>query len=158
MTKSNAHSCQCKTCKAQCKYKPGWFLPNEIESVAAYLKMSLEELFENWLCVDWYEVFADDEMFVLSPGVLYENTGTEFPSDPHGTCVFLDDDNLCTIYPVRPFECRESIHDEDYDLVMKRHREVAEAWKPHIDQIRKLLGREPVASDYEISWADRCGF
>ena len=137
MKKGTKESCSCEKCKSACRNKPGWFLPGEAEKVAAYLNISLLQLFQDKLAVDWW--VGDDEIFLLSPSLANENAGTEFPGDPRGVCVFFVD-GLCTIHPVKPFECREMIHDEGNN---GRHEEVANAWKSHQDQIIELLGRKP---------------
>lgn len=144
--------CNCDTCKGMCRFKPGWFMPGEVEKVAAYLGISIEDLFRNDLCVDWYE--SNEDMFVLSPSPDHGLSGTEYPSEPHGVCDFLREDGTCRIYPVRPYECRESIHDEEIEDVRKRHKEIAEAWIPHIKQIEYLLGRSPCATDWSPSMCD----
>jgi Fe-S-cluster containining protein len=127
-------------------------MPGEVEKVAAYLGISIEDLFRNDLCVDWYE--SNEDMFVLSPSPDHGSPGTEYPSEPHGMCDFLRGDGTCRIYPVRPYECRESIHDEEIEDIEKRHKEIAEAWIPHIKQIEGLLGRSPCATDWSPSICD----
>lgn len=145
MEKGTQQSCTCEECKAACQYKPGWFLPGEAEKVAKYLGMSLEKLFKTRLAVDWWE--GNPDIFVLSPKIIGEKAGTEFPANPEGTCTFFKN-GLCTIHPVKPFECHKMIHGEKDEIISKRHKEIAEAWKLHQDQIKKLLGRNPESKEF----------
>lgn len=140
-----AESGTCAKCQSACTYKPGWFLPGEAEKVAEYLGMSMETLFAEWLGVDWWEG-SDLPTFVLSPAMTTHPSGTEFPGDPRGACVFYKD-GRCSIHPVKPFECRT------YWCGMKDghtyHRETAQAWGSNQAQIEQLLGRVPVSKPFE---------
>src|ERR1700761_5886290 len=112
------HNCECSKCQAACSFKPGWFKPGEVEKVAQHLNISVEELFKTKLMVDWYEnhSVAARTVFLLSPAVVGGDVGSEFPGNPQGRCVFLED-GKCTIYPVRPFECATYIHSEKHEEV-----------------------------------------
>ena len=64
MTKSKEDKdCQCQDCQDACVYKPGWFKPGEIEKVAKYLDVPLEELFKEKLMVDWWEAYQKIFLF-----------------------------------------------------------------------------------------------
>lgn len=141
-------SCTCAYCRDGCSVKPGWFAPGEADKAAAHMGLPLGEFFAKYLAVDWWE--ADSEIpqttFVLSPAIVGEDTGTEFPGDPRGRCVFYQDER-CQIHPVKPVECRERWCG-DKTPGRPVHREVAEAWAGHQDVIRELLGRDPEAEAY----------
>ena len=137
--KGTKDSCFCDNCQAACRHKPGWFLPGEVERVAEYLEISLPELFQTKIAVDWW--VEEHDIFVLLPALDNEEAGEEFPADPRGICIFFKD-GLCEIHPVKPFECREMIHDQ---LNQGRHKQVADAWRSHQNQIIELLGREPIS-------------
>ncbi len=139
--------CTCDTCKGACTNKPGWFMPGEVVLVAFYLNMSIKELFETKLGIDWWA--ADENIFVLAPATQRMTAGMEYPADPRGQCIFYEN-GLCSIHPVKPFECREYIHDDDKDSVNKRHKEVSVAWESEQSQITQLLGREPEAEEPDI--------
>ena len=144
---NSKESCECDVCRHACEHKPGWFMPGQAEKVAEYLNMSVEELFKTKLMVDWWEQDEDhpEDIFLLSPGIVGEEPGSEFPSDPRGTCVFYKE-GKCSIHPVKPFECADSIHGERGEY---RHNDIALAWQPHQEQIKKLLGREPQSEYFE---------
>ncbi len=135
----------CQDCRDGCTRKPGWFLPGEVEAAAEFMGMTLPEFFKAYLAVDWWEDFPND-IFVLSPAICGEEPGTEFPGDPHGTCVFYEGER-CRIHPVKPAECREHWCGDKGSSGI--HHDVAQAWADHQGQIAGLLGREPESEAYE---------
>ncbi len=141
----------CDYCREGCTRKPGWFLPGEAEAAAAFMGVSLEEFFRQYLAVDWWQDTPD--ISVLSPAIKGEETGTEFPGDPKGTCVFYEG-GRCRIHPVKPAECRDMWCGDRGPSSM--HQDVAMAWADHQQQVRDLLGRDPEAADWEgggiFSW------
>lgn len=147
---SNITSCKCTHCQGACAHKPGWFLPGEAEKVADHLGLSLEELFETRLMVDW--LIADPDIFLLSPAIVESVPGREFPANPNGTCTFFKD-GLCEIHPVRPMECALYRHDVSYEDSVDAHEDIALQWNTgeSMDQIESLLGREPRSEAYGIS-------
>jgi len=141
----------CASCQAACRNKPGWFKAGEAEKVAQYLGVSLKELFRDKLAVDWWvggSVNSGD-IYVLSPALIGEDAGTEFPGDPRGECVFFRD-GRCEIHAVKPFECAESVPCE-HSGKRNLHKEAADSWntKKHQSQIVKLLGRQPESAEFE---------
>lgn len=136
----------CATCRSGCTRKPGWFLPGEAERAAEFMGVTLAEFFRQYLAVDWWT--GDPDIFLLSPAVADAETGTEFPADPTGTCVFYQD-GRCQIHPVKPHECRETWCGET-EHSSTIHRDTAAAWADHQGQIRELLGRDPRATPYGI--------
>ena len=139
--------CTCDTCKGACTNKPGWFKPGEVEKVALHLNISLQELFETKLGVDWW--VAEDDIFVLAPATLSMDPGSEYPANPRGHCIFYEN-GLCSIHPVKPFECREYIHDEDKNASNKRHLAVSIAWESEQTQVTELLGRQATAAEADV--------
>lgn len=150
MTESN---CKCNMCQSACKDKPGWFKPGEAEQVAELLALSMPDFFSKYLLVDYFT--GELDIFLLSPSVVGADAGEEFPANPRGQCVFYKD-GKCSIYSARPFECREYFHEQSHDEISERHEAVAEAWSDHQDQIKELLGREPISQSWSIF--DEMGF
>lgn len=74
--------CQC------CKTTGPLFTQSDIERISKYLKLKPQQFIETYLRVD------EDKDYVLQ-------------SVP---CTFLDADNYCMIYDVRPKACREYPH------------------------------------------------
>lgn len=140
MMTDEREDCAC----TKCQNKPGWFLPAEVERVAEHLDLPLEEVFQKYLMADYWEADHEiaDDVFVLAPAIVGETPGEEYPADPQGTCVFYRN-GRCSIHPVKPFECREYLHNQSTEVVHERHLAVARAWQAHQEQITMLLGREP---------------
>jgi len=118
-------------------------MPGEAERAAELLGIDLPELFRTRLAVDWYEGTPD--IFVLAPALVDEPTGTEYPYNPEGRCVFLTINNRCGIHAAKPFECAALGHDNGINLHANRDAVIA-AWAQNQQQIVDLLGREPQAS------------
>jgi len=138
--------CDCTKCISACKKKPGWFLQEEIKPAAELLGLTEQELFNQYLSVDYYYVDPSSLLFVLSPATLNTTPGKEFPLDPSGQCVFLTEEGKCLIHAAKPYECKSYDHrkkDEDRDEASGQHLAVAESWVPHKDYIANLLSREP---------------
>lgn len=137
-------SCTCDKCKSACQYKPGWFMPGEAEKLALHLGITVQDLFDTKLAVDWW--VDDPDVFLLSPAIISGEIGTEFPADPRGECIFFEK-GLCKIHPVKPFECREGFHEGDQS---GRHQQVADAWRSHQEQIERLLDRQPQSQNFSL--------
>lgn len=144
-------ACDCEDCRKTCSHKPGWFLPGEVETLAANLDTTVKELFATKLAIDWWEETPNlSTTFVLSPAIVGEDTGTEFPGNPEGRCVFFDD-GKCSIHEKgKPFECAALTHEPRKE----RHLETARAWTEYQEQIHALLGRAPETTEYTPSIFD----
>lgn len=141
----------CEVCQSACRFKPGWLLPGDAERIADHVGLSLAELFETKLAVDWWEDWEDKgDVFLLAPALVDEDAGTEYPADPKGTCTFYAE-GRCAIHEVKPFECREYVCDDSDGRVQGRHRAIVETWVENQAQIEALLGRRPYAARYQPS-------
>ena len=130
-------------------------MPGEAEKVAAFLKISMQELFEKYLAIDWYSEDGVD-YYPLSPAVVGNMTGEMFPFKPSGTCVFLENGN-CKIHSVAPFECQKYIHTQTQTETRERHGYVAKQWVSKEQYLKNLLGTEPCPPEPE-SFMDMLGF
>lgn len=149
-------SCECDSCKSACENKPGWFLPGEAEKAATLKGMTLKEFFDKYLSVEYmYGEEREDMTWLLSPAIVGEEPGKEFPANPDGTCVFFTEDGLCSIHDAKPHECRVANHTDSREQGDKVHIAIAVEWEGHQEQIPKLLGREPEEPDFGelMSWA-----
>lgn len=119
-------SCDCAICKGYCQYKPGWFLPEQVEDLCAFIGKSLEEMLGNECVIDYW--CGDEEnILVLSPNIV-GNDDIVAPFNPHGMCVFYCE-GKCTIYPTRPFECQVSLHKTNTKRVGQEvHASIASLW------------------------------
>lgn len=91
--------CACKQCTACCKRQPGSLAPGDYERIQGYTQMTDEEM---------------RAKFWASPGALvrkHDGTvvriGTITPRFDRRkkACVFLDDNDRCTIHAVAPWGC-----------------------------------------------------
>ena len=135
--------CQCPKCKSACNYKPGWFAPGEVEKVAEYKKITLKELFDQYLGVDWWVKYLNN-IFLLAPATTGMTPGEQYPEEPKGRCIFFKKE-LCEIHPVKPFECAQWDHTIKHHTI-NFHKEVAMKWNNSKSQkqIITLLGNHPV--------------
>ena len=78
----------CLKCANCCKTTPALILPADIKRIASFLKISPNEFSTKYLKKDE----DGDMVYKTSP------------------CVFLEKDNTCKIYEVRPQACREYPH------------------------------------------------
>lgn len=154
MDKAQGSECACAGCVRACEHTPGRFLPGEAERVAEFRGVTLQQLFEGFLRVNWWYEVSGPDTFLLQPAVVDGRTGWEAPHQRGGRCVFLSD-GKCTIHPVKPFECRAYIHTDSYSAIDARSESIAQAWRQpeHQEQIRNLLKRDPEVGDGTIfSW------
>ena len=84
--------------------------------------------------------------YILAPTTKEGTRGGMARFEGAGPCIFINDEGLCEIYAVRPYECRKQWHgmlEFEGDVVL----DIAlQAWKQPkaAAQLRELLGGEPV--------------
>lgn len=142
----------CDACIGACKRKPGWFRPGELEPVAEFLGLTMHELFDTRLAIDWWEADANAPLtFSVAPAIANAPAGVEYPVVPNGRCTFLTDDDRCEIHEVKPYECRDYwCGRPERDVSVWTHLESAKAWGEHQDEIVRLLGRKPLLPDVDV--------
>lgn len=89
---SKRHGCDCPQCQECCQREPGWFIPEEIERAAAFLKLA-----EADFIAQYCEEHVEDDIRALSPK---RKPGKK-------SCIFLTPKGLCEIHEVKPYECRK---------------------------------------------------
>ncbi len=78
----------CQQCGDCCSGVGGIHVrPHEVEAMAALLAMSIEDF-----CVNYVEASV---------------TGDRLTVAETGSCVFMGNDSLCQVHPVKPFICRQ---------------------------------------------------
>lgn len=107
-------ACVCHQCISACKNQPGWFAYGEAEKTAEFLGVSFEEFKKQIIldsCDNWK---IDDAAYVWAP----RKVGVDRPEDETrswlsqrtpGRCVFLTEDERCSIHAAKPFECRYTL-------------------------------------------------
>lgn len=144
--------CDCNSCVSACKYKPGWFIFEEIKPAADFLGLSEQEFFNKYLVIDYF--VSEKNKFVLSPATNKSELGEVMPNDPKGQCVFFKE-GKCSIHAVKPYECKSYDHRKNklsQKELTDHHEAVADTWKTHQDYIVSLYGKEPVLP--EFNWTD----
>lgn len=102
----NRTVCACAQCVELCKRQPGYMVHEDIGAITEHLKQQ-------------GRITADDEVkqfLWASPGAVVGRMegrslikwriGTITPRMANGRCVFLDDNDRCTIHAVSPVGCR----------------------------------------------------
>jgi hypothetical protein len=93
--------CDCDHCKAGCKAMPGMLAPGDLTKIAEHLDVLPDD--DHWLVNHFV---ASDGAKVVVGGVR-RNIPTITPRQQiNGRCVFLDDEDRCTVHRVSPFGCR----------------------------------------------------
>lgn len=152
--------CACDSCTNACRKKPGIFAPGEAEKAASLIGYSLQEFFDKFLAVDWWEPEPrlEELVFYLTPSIEQIEAGGLFPVQPNqGKCVLLSDDGDCSIHEAKPEECAALRCDKKPKDYMVNKIERVKAWIPHQDQIRELLGVDELERP-EATMADLLNF
>ncbi len=94
MKRENLGKFVCRRCGACCRLPDGIVRVSDVEvgRIASFLGMD--------------EAAFIEEETELAP----DRRGLILRSRPDGACVWLDDDNLCRINPVKPLQCRTFPH------------------------------------------------
>ena len=111
--------CACLNCVLACVRCPGRLVPDDIAPIAQHLGVSEPELLTKYLV---------NAGTMMTPALAPRLT-------PDG-CVFLKDQR-CSIHAVKPYECREAMHDltpvevEHIDEVLRQQ------WRDHLKATRE---------------------
>lgn len=135
--------CQCETCQKACAYRPGRFLPGEVEIAAAHFGMTPLQFFQEKLAMDWWVEYPQD-IYFPAPALVNEPTGDRYPSSPQGRCsLFMG--GKCSIHEVKPFECRDWYHGSSDEENKIRVDKLVEAWRDPALQatMQEWLDAEP---------------
>lgn len=114
----------CLTCANCCKTTGPLFIDKDIQRIATHLRLKPSEFVEQYLRID------EDQDYVLK-------------SVP---CPFLDDENYCSIYSVRPRACREFPHTDRKNMhqilkLSQRNVKVCPAVFQMVQKIEERLGK-----------------
>lgn len=132
--------CACAGCTQCCHRQPGSLAPGDYERIQAYLGKTDEEM---------------KELFWASPGAIvlnmatdqFRRVGTITPQRHKSRCVFLNDEERCTIHEVAPVGCAY------FDTHMGvREAQERSQWLVHSQQsgeYQKLRSTLPYAKSYK---------
>ena len=126
-------SCDCKDCRAACLNSPGWFMPGGVKALANHLNLDLPTLFRKYLAVGVTAMPDGSLRHGVMPHKLRDGKkpGQVWTLDElaqWGRCIFFDR-GLCTIHPVRPYECARMLHDNRH-MAVKLRRHIVKVWTP----------------------------
>lgn len=156
-----SESCTCQKCKDCCWHNPGWFATiDEVEGAAKILGKTVEEFCKEYLIREWwsgddekteipvprrnmtrktelakkYSKYWVDEEIKNDKGFIRASWGHNLMSGY--TCIFLTENNLCSIHESKPMECKETFgcRDSDFD----RHK-LLTYWSKHQDWIENIV-------------------
>jgi Fe-S-cluster containining protein len=71
------------------------------------------------------------------------NPGEVYPFEPTGRCRLLVDDR-CLIHEAKPAECAVYDHNRTGEECHATKRSIVDKWRSQQDQVRQLLGDDPV--------------
>jgi Fe-S-cluster containining protein len=99
---------KCIKCGCCCNLRPCIPTFDEFIKIAEFLNLAPNEAKNKFFCIDT----NDGKIYFLKPAGVNQKDllGNYIPNHRtfgEGKCVFLNDDNLCEIYSVRPIEARE---------------------------------------------------
>lgn len=105
-------SCSCPECVSACRNDPGRLVPEDVGRIASFLGIDRDELISTYLVKiemrsQTQTVYGlapakkKGKRFVAQPGTV----APEYYAEERGSCIFLDDNGLCSIHKVKPFEC-----------------------------------------------------
>lgn len=121
------YNCNCQECQNACKFRPGWFLPEQVEQLYKYFKVNnIEELLKKGFAIDWWN--SENDILILAPNIKNNENNIQYPDDPRNECVFYNN-KKCDIYDVRPIECRAYIHNMESEITQKAHESIAMEWQ-----------------------------
>jgi Fe-S-cluster containining protein len=100
--------CDCALCSGCCKQQPGFLIPSDVEAIAKFMDLPVEEFARTYLRKSPGALVGD-----RSTGQTWRIGTIVSAPDPTGRCVFLDSHDRCLIHPVAPFGC--SMYDSHMD-------------------------------------------
>ncbi len=108
----------CLECANCCKTTPPLITNQDINRISKFLRIKTSDFIDDYLKIDE----DNDYVFKVTP------------------CVFLDTDNYCSIYEVRPKACREYPHTDSRKIslnLMKKNLEICPAVFEIVERLDK---------------------
>lgn len=109
--KKQIQGCSCIQCVSACRNDPGRLVPADLPALASLLNITVVELSIKYLVKIPFR--GKEGIYALAPVKLKGKRllaapGTIVPAyytSEKGTCIFLDENGLCTVHEAKPFEC-----------------------------------------------------
>ena len=133
-----ATKCACSNCAVNCKFIPGYLIPEDLQHLWNRVEPELP-----------YEEFAK-KYLLASPGALVGTADGQVgripmivpARKPEGGCVFLTEDNKCSIHESAPFGCR----------FFDAHMSDAEADRRSMAGLMEILKDNKTRGTYKTTW------
>ena len=105
-------NCSCDECVSACMNDPGRLVPGDILKITHFLNITEDELKKEYLVI--VNVTSKGQLaHALAPA---KKSGRRFIAEPgsvapdyyakeKGRCIFLDENDRCSVHEVKPFEC-----------------------------------------------------
>ncbi len=126
---------ECQKCGFCCNKRPCITAPQELEEIAKFLGLSVEEIINTYFCVDrdknklvYVKPAGINQRHLIGKMLGWGDTYNK------GKCIFLLDNNRCAIYEVRPakakvYECWCDYEDEEVNVHLdKVGADLVKAW------------------------------
>ena len=105
-------SCSCHECVSACRNDPGRLVPDDVRKLSRLLGISARDLENDYLvrvsvASNGRTAHAlapakrKGRRFVAAPGT----TAPDNYAKKKGQCIFLDDNDRCSVHEAKPFEC-----------------------------------------------------
>lgn len=132
--------CSCQDCKNACAHRPGFFRREQIEPLANALNLTVPELVQKHLQVDFFSGDDVEDVCMLVPRLKGERGGTQIDNDPRGVCHWFVD-GKCRIHQLgKPAECAELVHGPDGQQVKVDRVAIARTWVGQEEFIEQVTG------------------
>ncbi len=97
-----APACSCKECQHGCRMGSGVLAKGDLQTLAAFLKLTQEETKEKFL-----EETEQFNQTLLRPKLLRKGK-------PYGQCTFFDEERGCTVHEAKPLQCKVAMGCKPY--------------------------------------------
>ena len=131
-TAEKQNKTECQKCGFCCYKRTCVTTPDELSKIAEFLKLSIVETIQKYYCIDT----LDYQIYFVKPAGYnqLDIRGKKIPPERtfnEGKCIFLSNNDLCEIYPVRPLSARlmECWDKTDIKVKDEKHIEIVNSWK-----------------------------
>lgn len=137
---------KCNKCGFCCHRRTCAPTPEELKKIANFLKLTPTQLINKYYAID--RLWLANTYYVKPIGINQKDLRGKFiPSDRtfnEGKCIFLDKNNLCKIYPVRPNTAKicKCWSDKEYDP-----KDINSEWKG--DKLKEEFGINGSKEEYK---------
>lgn len=155
------NECMCGKCQKCCWHSCGWFGSiEEVEGAAKMKNMTVIDLCAEYLIREWYyaetieipaprknmlrtknlsDDYSDEEKSRNGKGFVRASWGHNLMTGY--ACIFLDDNNRCSIHAASPQECRETYGCKTDSDSFQQRKYIEDYWKEHQDWVEDIVAQ-----------------